>query len=984
MEERTYQGFIYRRNGPGEPWQRVGAAPQAAPQAAPGGGVVIGTPRPVNPAPEIRAQNADTRAEAQLELARAAAARADASAAREAARFAQEQAENAEKASGRPGAGVTALMTLGRVIGQIDAIRNDVAGDGQTGWGETGFTGSTLRDWAGTAAYDLQRAINTIDANSAFSALAEMRAASPTGAALGQVTEKELELLKSTIASLDPDQGQETFLSQLDIARRHYQTLLSQAAMDVGPEEKQTYLNSLIAQNAPPEEVRAAAHAIQGQNNPDTNAWLQRYEQGNRDPVTIIPSATNGAPPSDGGINPSQADLQARDGNPFDSYLRSAANMATAGFGNKIVAGINSVLPIDRLTGRPVSSVWDGRSFTDALNPFESIARLPETFNRNLALETRTTNADRIANPAASLAGDATGGALAAVGAMRYMPTTASLSTFAPRAMAFDATYGASVGGNEAFDRGQSVLPSAAAGAGIGLLGGAVGRGVIAPALAAAGRTRPGQAAANALLSVANVPRNAVRGMTGRSPVPAPRMTAPPTVSPQQQMLVDNAADPAALTQTLTEADRLGLPMALADTSPALRRLAGAAFRRSGDDVRNAAEATVRDRSLGQADRALGQLDANFGTFANPNRESERLMALARARSGPLYDAAFMQPAPVGDEALQAMLSTPAGRSALAQARTIAQNEGVNPDHIGLVTDELGNVSFSQTPTFRTLDYVKKGFDAILEPQRLPNGMMPTDPATMALQGLRTRFRSRLDELNPDYASARAAFAGPASSAEAMRSGVDDSMRMMPRDIEDAMARYTPEQADQFRLGNRVAMGDMVARSADTRNPYTSLYGSPIQRERLGAMYHPTQVERFGRVYDLEGEMGRTSQELLGGSPTAARMMADQQFGDDMLGHVGNAAVDIAATGAPVRSILAAGRQMLGDRMQLGLGQAAQRRADAILPTLLDTNPASARAMMEEAIANSAQDQAYRRQMRRIGGMFGAGAAGTALPLLSQ
>lgn len=57
MEERVYQGFVYRRNAPGEPWQRVGPAPDA-PQSAPGGGIVIGTPR-ADPVPAGYQRNPD-------------------------------------------------------------------------------------------------------------------------------------------------------------------------------------------------------------------------------------------------------------------------------------------------------------------------------------------------------------------------------------------------------------------------------------------------------------------------------------------------------------------------------------------------------------------------------------------------------------------------------------------------------------------------------------------------------------------------------------------------------------------------------------------------------------------------------------------------------------------------------------------------------------------------------------------------------------
>lgn len=69
------------------------------------------------------------------------------------------------------------------------------------GLGTTGL-GSILKVIPGTAAADLEGDLDTITANLAFKALADMRAASPTGGALGAISERELTLLGATIRSL--------------------------------------------------------------------------------------------------------------------------------------------------------------------------------------------------------------------------------------------------------------------------------------------------------------------------------------------------------------------------------------------------------------------------------------------------------------------------------------------------------------------------------------------------------------------------------------------------------------------------------------------------------------------------------------------------------------------------------------------------------------------------------------------------------------
>lgn len=77
--------------------------------------------------------------------------------------------------------------------------------------------GSLLSNLPGTDARRLKGVINTILANLGFNELQEMRANSPTGGALGQVSERELALLTSTKQALDQAQSGEDFNAALDM-----------------------------------------------------------------------------------------------------------------------------------------------------------------------------------------------------------------------------------------------------------------------------------------------------------------------------------------------------------------------------------------------------------------------------------------------------------------------------------------------------------------------------------------------------------------------------------------------------------------------------------------------------------------------------------------------------------------------------------------------------------------------------------------------
>lgn len=94
------------------------------------------------------------------------------------------------------------------------------------GWFATGAGAGLAGKFGGTSASNVKGLLDTIGANTAFSQLQKMREASPTGAALGSITERELALLQSTIASLDPNQSDEQFQGAMQNIANAYGRIL--------------------------------------------------------------------------------------------------------------------------------------------------------------------------------------------------------------------------------------------------------------------------------------------------------------------------------------------------------------------------------------------------------------------------------------------------------------------------------------------------------------------------------------------------------------------------------------------------------------------------------------------------------------------------------------------------------------------------------------------------------------------------------------
>ena len=144
-----------------------------------------------------------------------------------------------EKSSGqKEKSGDEVVVTGGVVLGNIDRIRNKIENSVLP---TTGLGGQMLRNIGGTAALDVSKLIDPIQASIGFDRLQRMREASPTGGALGQVSERELDLLMATLSSLDQAQSEEQFLESLAGVETRYTNIIrkfnaypEQAMLEVG------------------------------------------------------------------------------------------------------------------------------------------------------------------------------------------------------------------------------------------------------------------------------------------------------------------------------------------------------------------------------------------------------------------------------------------------------------------------------------------------------------------------------------------------------------------------------------------------------------------------------------------------------------------------------------------------------------------------------------------------------------------------------
>lgn len=436
----------------------------------------------------------------------------------------------------------------------------------------------------------------------------------------------------------------------------------------------------------------------------------------------------------------------------------------------------------------------------------------------------------------------------------------------------------------------------------------------------------------------------------------------------------------------LMEADQLGVPAMIADVAPAVNTLTGAAIRRSPEAAGKARETLFR-RGQGQYDRFLGAVERDLGPIESIPQRSEDLIGQARTAAGPLYDAAYAAP---GASVFQIddLVARPSMSKALNNAVRIAREEGRDPSTIGFVFDEAGNATMTSQPSWQTIDYVKRGLDDVVESYRdKATGKLVLDTEGRAVNDTLRELLKRADTANPDYAAARAAYAGPAAERDAMRRG-QDAIRLSPDQLAVNLGRASPSQVAQMRLGFQSQLGEQAGRLSNSANPFNSVLNRPAMEQRLAALYADDPDANIARLLlqrDLEGQLAGSTNRLVGNSLTAERQIADEAFGGQSLaGDVLQGALETAVTGAPVATALrsGAGRGLSGairDYRSLGLGRRSTELADQIVPLALNDAPADAAAGLRD-IAGRAEEydlvlQELLKSASLRAGHIGAGAS---------
>jgi hypothetical protein len=136
------------------------------------------------------------------------------------------------------GASAEAYKT-NNILNTIDTAINQVGGS------TAGLGGAIMSQIPGSEAVDLQENLLTIKANIGFNELSQMRKDSPTGGALGQVSDMENKALQAARASLEQRQSPDQLRTNLNKIKDSYDRWLKVITGEWTEADAQAYLDSL-------------------------------------------------------------------------------------------------------------------------------------------------------------------------------------------------------------------------------------------------------------------------------------------------------------------------------------------------------------------------------------------------------------------------------------------------------------------------------------------------------------------------------------------------------------------------------------------------------------------------------------------------------------------------------------------------------------------------------------------------------------------
>ncbi|HEY2617778.1 MAG TPA: glucosaminidase domain-containing protein, partial [Acetobacteraceae bacterium] len=335
------------------------------------------------------------------------------------------------------------------------------------------------------------------------------------------------------------------------------------------------------------------------------------------------------------------------------------------------------------------------------------------------------------------------------------------------------------------------------------------------------------------------------------------------------QALARDQITPAEAQAALT---RLGPDATLADVGGANVRNLGETVASTPGAGAQQAESFLEGRQAGAPSRINAAVTAATGSTGDFHAALGDLAQQRATDAAPLYKTAFAKPSGM-TAPMQAMLDDPIAQQGLKRGLEIQRIENAAAAGRGEPTvpttdpsiqyDADGTPRVVGVPNMRSLDAVKRGMDAIIDDNRSDvTGKVNWTERLRAVDSLRKAWVTALDQGNPDYAAARAAWGGPSSAMDALSLG----RRALSNDPEvtaKTIASLSPGDREFFKTGVARALKDKIDSVQDGADATRRIFGNQLIRDKIAAGFgDPAAFDEFQKTMEREAQFSNTRREI--------------------------------------------------------------------------------------------------------------------------
>lgn len=372
------------------------------------------------------------------------------------------------------------------------------------------------------------------------------------------------------------------------------------------------------------------------------------------------------------------------------------------------------------------------------------------------------------------------------------------------------------------------------------------------------------------------------------------------------------------LKRTMAQDAALNVKSTIADVTPSLTSLGEAVVTKPGGGKKILGD--VMEKRLEAGRQSVGdKVTKAVGKDANYADQEGKMISTLRGNADTAYKDAYAF-GTVNDPRITKVLEDPTFKKAYEEARSIAEKEKLVAQLRGdtdlsrfdlkrlYTVSPDGTTRVTQMPDVRTLDYIKRGIDSIVD-----KGFGGSNPLSKteanALKDVKKEFVKVIDSVTTDpatgvskYAQARTKYAGDSEVLEALRFGKDDFLKkgFMPDQAKAMIKGMSDAEKNALRAGVAQSILNDILTRPQQINAAQIVISAPATKARLAALFDdPNDYKLFEAALEREAQLFRNAQDIARNSRTAPRAAALKDLDENPVVDITGQLIDLSASSGP-------------------------------------------------------------------------------------